>query len=477
MSRCPRTFAALLCSVLLSQIAVLQAQIPRGEREPRLPRTPPAAPIPRDDVYFPAHPWLVVRTATGTVTDPGPLEVTAVCQGGEKLLGGGYVLPRPPLSAGTAENSPLIIEASYPAGSDRWTVVANNPNTEADEFTFGVAVRVEAYCLTKPIAVIQIVSSPTVAVEFNADPVPIDATCPSGSFVTAGGYRTSHTVRHAGLYNSWVWGSAPIMTQQQAVGWRVESNLISWQVEPVPLPTTTAYAICARPSLVGSVCLPGRRGGLERCGPGTIRAGTAVSGVAPPVDPFGYTYYEGDISCSADEVTVGGGYQFVGDTVEQYWIPHNIYRTGLSDPFSGVWGIGGVAGFQTARYGGTGVGGITAYATCIKLPAVYLTVRILSPADRSSPELASTGAGGGPADKTDFITFAAIAGDGTGALVSDATFEWTVDGDPLGTGETVTASLPASQCTIVDRRIQVTATDSAGHTATDAITLYVGGVC
>jgi hypothetical protein len=76
-----------------------------------------------------------------------------------------------------------------------------------------------------------------------------------------------------------------------------------------------------------------------------------------------------------------------------------------------------------------------------------------------------------------FITFAAIAGDGTGALVPDATFEWTVNGEPLGTGETVTASLPAGQCTIVDRRIQVTATDSAGHTATVAITLYVGGVC
>jgi hypothetical protein len=372
------------------------------------------------------------------------------------------------------ENSPLIIEASFPAGSDRWTVIAHNPNTEGNELTFGATVRVEAYCLTKPIVVIQIVSSPTVTVEFGTLLVPIDATCPSGSFVTAGGYRTSHTVRHAGLYNSWVWASAPFVTPEQ--GWRVEQNVIAWQATPSP-PTTTAYAICAAPNLLANYCLPTGRGGRERCGLGTITAGTAVSGVAPPVDPFGYTYYEGDISCSADEVTVGGGYQFVGDTVEQYWIPHNIYRTGLSDPFSGVWGIGGVAGFQTARYGGTGVGGITAYATCIKLPPVYLTVRILSPADRSSPELASTGAGGGPADKTDFITFAAIAGDGTGALVSDATFEWTVDGDPLGTGETVTASLPASQCTIVDRRIQVTATDSAGHIATDSIKLYVGGVC
>ena len=94
-----------------------------------------------------------------------------------------------------------------------------------------------------------------------------------------------------------------------------------------------------------------------------------------------------------------------------------------------------------------------------------------------SSELVPTGVGGGPPDEMGFITFAAIAGDGTGALVPDATFEWTVNGESLGTGETVTASLPAGQCTIVDRRIQVTATDSAGHTATVAITLYVGGVC
>jgi hypothetical protein len=408
--------------------------------------------------------------------DTGPLEVTAVCQNGEKLLGGGYAIPQPPLSVGTEWNSPLIIEASYPAGSDRWTVIAHNPNTEADEFTYGATVRVEAYCLTKPIADIQVVSSPTVTVEFGTLLVPIDVTCPSGSFVTAGGYRTSHTVRYAGLLNSWVWGSAPFVTPKQ--GWRVEQNVIAWQGPPSP-PITTAYAVCASPHLLANYCPSTERlrGGRERCGPGSITGGTAVSSVASPVDSFRYTSYEGALSCSADEVTIGGGYRFQGGDQRDFWVWHNIWRTGLSNPFSGGWEIGGIHGYQSPPYGELGLGGITAYATCIKLPPVHLTVRILSPADRTSPELAPTGLGGGPPDKTGFITFAAIAGDGTGALVPAAMFEWTVNGEPLGTGEAVTASLPASQCTIVDRRIEVTATDSAGHEATDSITLYVGGVC
>jgi hypothetical protein len=384
-----------------------------------------------------SRPTLIVVETVGTI------DVTAQCLPGEQLVGGGYELGQPVLNQDPAGNV-LIVEASYPSAADTWTVTLFNPDTDANGANQGTLIRVDAYCISKtslPVGM-QIVSSQAVTVDFDRE-TKITANCPNGSAVMGGGFKTNHTRPYAGSYNAWLLASAPTLdATQTATGWSVRQEVISWPPPPSP-PTTTVYALCATQNLT---------------------AGSPSQSDVPPVDEFGFGFYEGQTSCDEGEFTAGGGYEFLGDPL----IPHAIYNHSVANEFSG-WEVNGFYGFQTGT-----TSDVKGWATCIKLPPINLAVKITSPVDGSSfPGVPGTG-------QTDPITFTAIATDGSGAPATGVTFQWTDNGTSFGTtGATFSASLTAANCEDIHHKITVTATDSAGHSASDAIlvSVYAQQIC
>lgn len=466
----------------------------------------------QDDVFTPAHPWLVVRAVSANPRT-GTTRVTASCRQGELLLGG-YRTDRPALDAPRYPS----FEASYPSGSRSWTVVVYFPG-DAQLAKFGSKIVVEAYCLTKPIARVQIVSSPRVrAVPDQVGRFFISTSrvsCPSGAVLTAGGFRTTRTVPHAGHYNAWISRSLPTGSAGRATGWRVDVDAIQW-TRPPDAPTTRAYAVCASPAVssAGVAAETTARQRVFRTVPivsvGTITAGTIASRSLPAASIARFNYFEGQAACAAGQVAVGGGYEVVGThdiTDQSRMVPHNVYWTTVAavgggpavlakppargpapsqrmpvpapsqrklappaparpNPFGG-WRTGGIHGGAP--------GGLTAHVPCIKLPQVALTVQIISPKEGSATELAFRD--GRYTGRTLPIGFRAIAGDGFGNYVSDATFTWFVEGQPLGSGEAFTADLPAQRCSVENRTVRVTAKDKRGNSATDEVKILVGGIC
>jgi len=100
------------------------------------------------------------------------------------------------------------------------------------------------------------------------------------------------------------------------------------------------------------------------------------------------------------------------------------------------------------------------------------TVKITSPADQSSFGQSSIGS-----RQTNPITFTASASDFADIPLTGTALKWTYDGSPLGTGESFSTTLKADPCGISPHKVTVTATDSAGHSASDTITLFIGNIC
>lgn len=479
----------------------------------------PGVLLAQDDVYIPEHPWLVVRAESGAAQQ-GTTRLKANCRSGERLVGGGYRADRPPLDAPRYPS----VEASYPSSTSSWTVVVYFPDASGTL----PGLTVQAYCLTKPIARVQIVSSPESRAgrdqfgRFFTSSSRVS--CPSGAVLTAGGFQTTRTVSHAGHYNAWISRSMPTGGEGRATGWLVEVDAIQWTPPPAP-PTTRAYAVCASPAdfVLGMTGVIGtsRQRALRPLHPASmqaITAGTLVSRAVPPVGQALYSHLEGQAACPPGETAVNGGFEFSGTrraTDQRLMIPHNVYRTtgaavGESPPMVmrkgtqaaptpgqralllapdrqalapmgeyartspnpfGAWGYGGIHGSENVDVRG----GLTAHVPCIKLPEVALTVRIISPADGSFPNLAFRD--GSPTGHTEPIGFRAIAGDGFGNYVPGAAYSWIVEGEALGTGETLTADLPAQPCTLEQRTVRVSAEDKQGNSASDEVRIRVGGIC
>lgn len=94
------------------------------------------------------------------------------------------------------------------------------------------------------------------------------------------------------------------------------------------------------------------------------------------------------------------------------------------------------------------------------------------PADQSSFGQSSIGSG-----HTNPITFTAVTSDSADMPLIGNALHWTVDGSPLGIGETFSATLKADNCSISPHKVTVTATDSTGHKALDTITVFTGNIC
>lgn len=141
----------------------------------------------------PAHegvvsPGITVRSASGHVSSDAPrTAVSAACQAGEQMIGGGYA------TSDTFEYAAMIA-ASYPASDTTWTVAAlSSPAFD---------LSVEVYCLRTSFALgVKIVHAPA---------APDGAvTCPAGTILLSGGFQLdSSSVASRPEGNGWYAGGA-----------------------------------------------------------------------------------------------------------------------------------------------------------------------------------------------------------------------------------------------------------------------------
>ena len=383
---------------------------------------------------------VIVPRGTGfLVNATGPMDVKATCRKGEQLLGGAYSLAQPSVggpSAGSPTWNQLIVLGSYPSAINEWTVRIYNPDTDPKGLNMGNWVEAIAYCVVAPrfSVAMQTATSKASTPSYASNPTLINVKCPVGSIVTGGGFATEFTTAIAGQYDSWLYVSAPSLDALgQADGWRVVEE--NWSVGPST--ATSAYVLCAAKNLVSA---------------------TPVSYRISENSPYYFGDWKGQAECPSGQFSSAGGYEFVGDRL----VPHLVYSNAAIPNLSG-WSAKGIHGHQR-----NAVGEIVVWAICINTPTIDLTVQISSPLDGS--HIPTLGVHPTSQCPTRPVTFAATAYDGAGKAVS-ATLKWTDNGQPLGNGSPFSSTLNASPCGPASHLIAVVATDSAGHTASDSVTV------
>jgi hypothetical protein len=135
----------------------------------------------------------------------------------------------------------------------------------------------------------------------------------------------------------------------------------------------------------------------------------------------------------------------------------------------GGWNVGGIFGSQTVTQN------LTGYASCIKLPQIQLTVKILTPVDLST--VGSDFSQGVDGNRTSPILLSALASDGNGQAVGGVTYSWMLDGVIIGSGASLSKALPSSSCGVDHKELKVAAYDSDGRYASDKVTVVVGQIC
>jgi hypothetical protein len=398
---------------------------------------------------------IVQRIAAANPDSATTVNVDAACASDEKLIGGGYAFPEPPLSSG----NPLIIQASYPLSEGSWRIVVTRPQS-FDQDRDGIALVASwATCASTPGGQLEvdIVQSALVRPPAGGffESATAEASCPEESVMTSGGFRVSpHESDQwevAGLYNSWVWGSAPASQSS----WEVDVRRIAGQQGPTP-PSMSAYALCAQPPIDSS---------------------RLVEADSEKREPINFGYLDGVALCNSDEVASGGGYSFSGDPL----VPH-VVASSKGGLVEGNWAVTAIHGHQVGE-----PSGVQVTAICIEVP-VIVDVAIVSPrgeicthctADVEMP----VRVGVDPTDPqmSEPIDFVAEASDGQGDPLTGSALVWTrytdpaAPGVPLGTGESFTARLPApppGEAT-VGYLIQVVASDPSGNMGSDYVVVIV----
>ncbi|HJR45884.1 MAG TPA: hypothetical protein VJ927_09795 [Actinomycetota bacterium] len=339
-----------------------------------------------------------------------------------------------------------------------WRTVVTRPS-DFDQDRDGIPLATGwAICASTPNAPpdVEVVASPVVMASSSPtlETATTSVTCPEGSTMTAGGFRVIPAADDrwevAGLYNAWVWDSAPA----DGASWSATLRRIAGQQGPTP-PSLRAYALCAQTP---------------------ISSNRLVEVDTEKREPINFVYWDGQAECDADEVASGGGYTFTGEAL----VPH-LVATSKPVVADGTWTIAAINGHQTGA-----AAGVSLAAVCIDVP-VIVDVNILSPrgeicgtctVDVEYPFVA----GLDPSDPSmsEPIDFAAAATDGSGDPLTGDALEWTsyVDpagsGTPLGTGESFTARLPAPPPgQSVGYVIEVVASDAAGNTGSDFVVVMV----
>src|SRR5262249_10877260 len=143
----------------------------------------------------------------------------AKCLAGEQLVGGGYLL-----TPGTFPIAPLF---SYPATPSSWSADVQNP-TDAP-----MTVTAYATCLEGPTDVGIVIVKGDAATIFGGAAGESLALCPSGAYVTGGGYSVT------GAMTLYIDISGPGDAQ-----WVVDAHATT------PAATFRAYALCATQHLI-----------------------------------------------------------------------------------------------------------------------------------------------------------------------------------------------------------------------------------
>lgn len=381
------------------------------------------------------------------------VELDAVCRGGGKLIGGGYQIFEPTLSSA----NPLIIEAAYPVNDTVWRVVATRPPS-FDEDQDGIpTVVASAYCLSLSEGELDVTIvessavTPTPGGSFESGSA--EATCPDGSLRTSGGFRVSPASDDqwdiAGLYNAWVWESAPTTD-----GWLVQIHRILGQQGPTP-PSFRAFTLC-----VGNPI-------------NDVREVQADAGKRDPA--INYGYLDGAASCNSSEIAPGGGFEFEGDTL----VPH-VVTGSYSSLGDGLWLVSGIHGHQRAE-----TGGLVVHAVCVEIPQI-IDAMILSPRgevcnDCVAPIEQPVVVEPDPSNPSESepIDFTGSATDGQGNPLTGSALVWTAHGGggspiSLGTGETLTSSLPAPTAGgSIGYIVELVASDPDGNQDSDSIAVVV----
>lgn len=380
----------------------------------------------------------------------------AECSTGEELIGGGYSIMEPPLDSG----NPLIIEASFPFSGEVWRTVVTRPASFRQDrdgiplaFSWATCASIPGDQLDTDVVASSQATPPTGG---SFESVTTQATCPADSELTSGGFRVSPADNDrwdvAGLYNAWMWTSAPA----NDLRWGVTLRRIAGIQGPTP-PSVRAYALCARTP---------------------IESSRLVENEAEKRDPtINFGYLDGVAECDSDEIATGGGYSFSGDPL----VPH-VVSTSTSQLLDGNWRIVATHGHQVGE--GSGV---LVTAVCVPIP-VIVDVDIVSPRGEICTTCVTqveypvrVGLDPNDPQMSEPIEFSASATDGDGDPLTGNALVWTAYTDPaaagfpLGTGESFTARLPAPPAgeTTVGYLIKVVASDPDGNTGSDSVVVIV----
>lgn len=442
--------------------------------------------------------FIVVNRAIYVPVDfIGRKDITASCAPGEQMLGGGYEIP---FALGERYslndwNSTLSIESSYPSDQNQWTVTVLNPDKGLGGHNSDKRLRVDCYCLTAPdfpvdIAIvsetrdIEAVSLAWPPDSYALEPTGVSVVCPNG-VLTAGGFRTpplDEDPIYSHLCNAYITASMPTRTSGGlGNGWTVKLyNLAGGR----PTLRTTVYALCAGTNLT---------------------AGRTTFEIATYRNAYGWDLQDASTHCSTDEMTTGGGFEFIGGGTPPWapWeVPHQVFhsvaidtfiphREGeVVDAFNG-WHIGGVYGQGLPGViGGHApawtTGSVNVWRVPIKVPVMPPYVKIDCPAgidvatcgfdgdclyeDRSNPGHSSP------------QNFHATGIDGSGLPLIDDALQWYVTRTDeaasipraIASGEYMTHVFAYRSDHPYVYHVRVVATGVRGDTAEDSITVTSG---
>lgn len=202
--------------------------------------SPPASQQSSTATRSPVHAtFKLVKQQSQTIMAPAnqPATATATCTSGEQLVSGGYY-------ANVFEA--VSVQASYPSGSNAWTVIASSPASF-------IELNAYAFCLQTNLPI-------QVTVAHATGSGTISATCPAGMVLTGGG---------------WQQASNPVPSSN---GWQVDD---AESGEVYALCASNTY-LSAAPAVSKTLTLPAGygdgAGDAARCAAGQIASGGGFSG-------------------------------------------------------------------------------------------------------------------------------------------------------------------------------------------------------